>query len=85
MIKNISIISVLSLQGELDPSIFGEMQRAAKLLSAVYTDCTGTAFDVTITTQLDNITTDTQVSYYTSPKGDFTLPKPPGLHWLLDN
>lgn len=45
----------------LDSGVFSEMQRAAQLSSAAYTGCTGSAFDVTITKQINDIATDTQV------------------------
>lgn len=46
----------------IDPTAFPFLQRAAKLSSAAYTGCLGTAFDVTITKQIYNGITDTQVS-----------------------
>lgn len=46
----------------LYPGDFAELQRAAKLSSAAYAACQGTAFDVTITKQINNAITDTQVS-----------------------
>lgn len=45
----------------LDSGIFSEMQRAAELSSAAYTGCLGSAFDVTITKQINDVATDTQV------------------------
>lgn len=45
-----------------DPAAFPFLQRAAKLSSAAYTGCLGSAFDVTITKQIYNGLTDTQVS-----------------------
>lgn len=45
-----------------DPSIFPELQRAAQLSSAAYTDCNGTAFDIRITKKINEVSTDTQVS-----------------------
>lgn len=45
----------------LDSGIFSEMQRAAELSSAAYTGCIGSAFDVTITKQINDVATDTQV------------------------
>ncbi|KAH8691689.1 hypothetical protein BGW36DRAFT_400911 [Talaromyces proteolyticus] len=58
------------LQGRAtsDPGVFAEMQRAAKLSSAAYTGYTGTAFDATITTQLNDKATDTQgfIGYLTT-------------------
>jgi hypothetical protein len=45
----------------LDSAAFAELQRAADLSSAAYTGCTGSAFDVTITKQINDATTDTQV------------------------
>ncbi|KAF5015636.1 hypothetical protein F66182_12957 [Fusarium sp. NRRL 66182] len=51
-----------------DSGIFSEMQRAAELSSAAYTGCLGTAFDVTITKQINDVATDTQgfVGYSTT-------------------
>ncbi|OJJ45159.1 hypothetical protein ASPZODRAFT_18065 [Penicilliopsis zonata CBS 506.65] len=43
-----------------DPSAFAALQRSAELSSAAYTGCTGTAFDVTITLQINDAETDTQ-------------------------
>ncbi|PYH41787.1 putative alkaline lipase [Aspergillus saccharolyticus JOP 1030-1] len=43
-----------------DPAEWTELHRAAQLSSAAYTGCTGTAFDVTITKQLNDLVTDTQ-------------------------
>ncbi|CEJ56147.1 hypothetical protein PMG11_02367 [Penicillium brasilianum] len=53
-----------------DPSAFTSLQRAAKLSSAAYTGCLGTAFDVTITKQIYNALTDTQgyVGYSSTQK-----------------
>ncbi|KAJ5692876.1 hypothetical protein N7462_002299 [Penicillium macrosclerotiorum] len=45
----------------LDSSAFASLQRAAKLSSAAYTGCIGSAFDVTITKQIYDIATDTQI------------------------
>jgi hypothetical protein len=39
------------------------MSRAAQLSSAAYTGCLGTAFDVTITKQINDAATDTQVRF----------------------
>jgi hypothetical protein len=39
------------------------LQRAAKLSSAAYTGCVGSAFDVTITKQISDLATDTQVPW----------------------
>lgn len=44
-----------------DSGIFAEMSRAAQLSSAAYTGCLGKAFDVTITKQINDVVTDTQV------------------------
>jgi hypothetical protein len=44
-----------------DSAAFPSLQRAAKLSSAAYTGCLGSAFDVTITKQIYNGLTDTQV------------------------
>ncbi|OCL13182.1 putative lipase [Glonium stellatum] len=49
---------------------FSELQRAAQLSSAAYTGCLGTAFDVIITQQINDVLTNTQgfVGYSTSKK-----------------
>ncbi|KAJ5818567.1 hypothetical protein N7474_004158 [Penicillium riverlandense] len=49
---------------------FAELQRAADLSSAAYTGCTGSAFDVKITKEINDATTDTQgyVGYSISKK-----------------
>lgn len=44
-----------------DTAEWTELHRAAQLASAAYTGCIGTAFDVTITKQLNDLVTDTQV------------------------
>lgn len=44
-----------------DPGVFAELHRAAQLSSAAYSDCQNQAFDVTITKQLDDHETGTQV------------------------
>lgn len=49
------------LPSSSDSGIFSEMSRAAQLSSAAYTGCLGTAFDVTITKQINDVVTDTQV------------------------
>ena len=43
---------------------YNELRRAAELSSAAYSACQGKAFDVTITQQINNIATDTQVRLY---------------------
>lgn len=55
------IVTTKSYSNIADPSAFTSLQRAAKLSSAAYTGCLGTAFDVTITKQIYNALTDTQV------------------------
>ncbi|OKO90325.1 hypothetical protein PENSUB_13458 [Penicillium subrubescens] len=72
MISNsISFIAVIALSSQVaaaptlqeratsDPTAFTFLQRAAKLSSAAYSGCLGTAFDVTITKQIYNGFTDT--------------------------
>jgi hypothetical protein len=54
-------VTIKSYSNIADPSAFASLQRAAKLSSAAYTGCLGTAFDVTITKQIYNVITDTQV------------------------
>ncbi|CRG91789.1 putative feruloyl esterase A [Talaromyces islandicus] len=51
---------VLLGRASSDSGEFAELQRAAKLSSAAYTGCTGSAFDVTITKQLNDAATNTQ-------------------------
>ena len=45
---------------------FNELERAAELSSAAYSGCVGSAFGVTITLQLSNADTDTQVDTFDS-------------------
>jgi hypothetical protein len=52
----------LITQNFTDPTAFTFLQRAAKLSSAAYSGCLGSAFDVTITKQIYNGFTDTNVS-----------------------
>ncbi|RAK74357.1 putative alkaline lipase [Aspergillus fijiensis CBS 313.89] len=53
-----------------DTAEWTELHRAAQLASAAYTGCIGTAFDVTITKQLNDLVTDTQgfIGYSTEKK-----------------
>ncbi|KAL4860881.1 hypothetical protein BDV12DRAFT_191444 [Aspergillus spectabilis] len=52
------------------PSAFADLHRAAQLSSVAYTGCIGTAFDITITKQLNNLISDTQgyIGYSTERK-----------------
>ncbi|KAJ5625745.1 lipase [Penicillium lagena] len=63
-------IPTLQSRATAGMSAFPELQRAADLSSAAYTGCTGSAFDVTITKQINDAITDTQgfVGYSTSKK-----------------
>ena len=56
MLENIAKPSLIATQAEFD-----ELRRAAQLSSGAYSACQGRAFDVTITRQLNNFGTDTQV------------------------
>ncbi|PWY64262.1 lipase [Aspergillus heteromorphus CBS 117.55] len=68
-------LSPLALAGPLfqprataDSGAYDEFHRTAQLSSAAYTGCIGTAFDVTITKQINELSTDTQgfIGYSTS-------------------
>jgi len=60
--------NIVKRDPEISAALFNELHRAADLSSAAYSGCTGSAFDVTITLQLDNLGTDTQgyVGYSTT-------------------
>ncbi|KAI9934285.1 hypothetical protein ASPWEDRAFT_107307 [Aspergillus wentii DTO 134E9] len=76
LIGGIALISQASAAPSLisratsDPSAFSDLERAAKLSSAAYTGCSNTAFDVTVTKQINDAVTDTQgfVGYSESRK-----------------
>ncbi|KAF3386251.1 putative feruloyl esterase A [Penicillium rolfsii] len=81
-VNGISFIAVIALATQAvaaptaekratsNPAAFPSLQRAAKLSSAAYTGCLGSAFDVTITKQINNLLTDTQgfIGYSPSQK-----------------
>ncbi|GLA67031.1 hypothetical protein AtubIFM54640_010005 [Aspergillus tubingensis] len=63
-------VPMLQSRATADTAEWTELHRAAQLSSAAYTGCTGTAFDVTITKQINELTTDTQgfIGYSTEKK-----------------
>ncbi|CAK46909.1 hypothetical protein AnigIFM59636_001486 [Aspergillus niger] len=63
-------VPMLQSRATSDPAEWTELHRAAQLSSAAYTGCTGSAFDVTITKQINELVTDTQgfIGYSTEKK-----------------
>ncbi|GLA42169.1 hypothetical protein AnigIFM63309_010497 [Aspergillus niger] len=63
-------VPMLQSRATSDTAEWTELHRAAQLSSAAYTGCTGSAFDVTITKQINELVTDTQgfIGYSTEKK-----------------
>ncbi|KAJ5888609.1 hypothetical protein N7495_008650 [Penicillium taxi] len=61
---------ILESRATSDSSAFAALQRAANLSSAAYTGCSGSAFDITITKQINDNASDTQgyIGYSKSEK-----------------
>ncbi|KAE8393889.1 Alpha/Beta hydrolase protein [Aspergillus alliaceus] len=69
-----SAVPTLHSRAIPDPFAFPTLHRAALLSSAAYSGCTGSAFDVTITKQINNLVTDTQGYIgYSSEKKTITV------------
>ncbi|RAL03461.1 putative alkaline lipase [Aspergillus ibericus CBS 121593] len=63
-------VPMLQSRATSDTAEWTELHRAAQLASAAYTGCTGSAFDVTVTKQINDLVTDTQgfIGYSTEKK-----------------
>ncbi|KAJ5539747.1 lipase [Penicillium frequentans] len=70
LVAQVSASPTLQSRATADTAAWSFLQRAADLSSAAYTGCTGTAFDVTITKQIYDVTTNAKgfVGYSTTNK-----------------
>ncbi|KAJ5645018.1 hypothetical protein N7507_011029 [Penicillium longicatenatum] len=70
LVAQVSAFPALQERATADTAAWSFLQRAADLSSAAYTGCTGTAFDVTITKQIYDLTTNAKgfVGYSTTNK-----------------
>ncbi|KAJ5760506.1 lipase [Penicillium odoratum] len=70
LVAQVSAFPVLQSRATADTAAWSFLQRAAELSSAAFTGCTGTAFDITITKQVYDLTTNAKgfVGYSASNK-----------------